>query len=146
MPAAQFVTPEETYTFLSFSILAGGFPSKRPMAVEEEIISPGVSGRRWRIMYEQHPAITAETVSEANNFLVAVDIAEAMRKAKGETATLSVTVDGISYRYKNVHISDVAPIPRSGAVVGGGAAASMNGHVVCRWTFELTEFELSDTE
>lgn len=146
MPAAQFVTPEETYTFLSFSILAGGFPSRRPMVVEEEILSPGVSGRRWRTVYEQHPAVTAETVSEASDFQHASAVAEAMRKAKGETATLSVTVDGISYRFKNVHISDVAPIPRSGAVVGGGATANTNGHVVCRWTFELTEFELSDTE
>jgi len=146
MPAAQLVTSEETYTFLAFKILEGGWPSKQPMVVEEEIVSPGVSGRRWRTMYEQHPSITVETVSEANNWLVAEDVATAMRKAKGELGTLTITVDSQAYRFKDVHISDVAPVMRIGAIIGGGALANMNAHVVTRWTFELTEFDPSDTE
>ena len=135
-----------TFNFLTMRTIEGGFLLDEPAAVEEELTTPGVDGKRWRIESYQHRPVVIETVAALTDFYSAVQQARQYHKAVGKLATVNLTSGDEDYVFESVHIVDVRPIPRPGRPVGGGASASSEAHLVALWTLQLTSFGFSDTE
>ncbi len=128
------------YTFLTAAVVEGGFLFQTPEVVEEKLTTPGVDGSRWRTVSNQMLPASIDAVSEALSFLNAVSAASAFRFMKGELVPVVWTTGGYTYRYKDVHVSDVQCKPTAGAVVGGGASSSAVAHVRTLWILEATDF------
>ena len=129
----------ETFSFLTFLSETGFLLSTA--TVEEEVIeTPGVDGHRWRTIFKQFTPTTVETLVACASFGDAVITANNYRKAKGGLCTITLTGGGRTEIFRDVHISDVRPVPRAGQVTATEASANNQAHVYCQWTFELSEF------
>lgn len=134
------------FDFLTLRTVDGGFLFDEPAAVEEELTTPGVDGKRWRIESYQHRPVVVETLAALVNFTSAIAQARVYHKAVGRLASVYVGIGSGSEQFTNVHVLDVRPIPRPGKPVGGGASTDSEAHVIALWTLQLTSFALSDIE
>jgi hypothetical protein len=141
--SASISVPRQVFVCLAATPISGHLLADGYMVDEERLATPGVDGARWRTGSLQYPPAVYRTVSESSSFQLACIMAKDMRLAKGQLATVTIVADGFSHVFKDVHISDVEPLPFKGTPVGAGASASSTAHVVCLWTFEQTEFGAS---
>jgi hypothetical protein len=133
----------EVFTFLTAKT-DSGHVLDQPMIEEEPLETEGVDGMRWRTLNLRHREFRITTVTACSTFPDAVITARNQMKAKGRNCTYTNSEAGVSYSYKNLHISNVEPQPTPGAVVGGGASSGSNAHVVTVWTVRPTSFTPSD--
>jgi len=132
------------FTFLTMRTVEGGFLLDEPAAVEEELTTPGVDGKRWRIESYQHRPVVVETVAAVTDFFSATEQCRQYLKAVGQLA--KVTLSDLDLVFDSVHVLDVRPVPRPGKPVGGGASSDSDAHVVALWTLQLTSFAPSAVE
>ncbi len=124
--------------FLAARMPAGYFDDEA-IAQAEELITPGINGRRWRTLFRQFPSFQMTTTHDATEYATA---ALAKQRAEGlvqKLVTLQVTIAGISYTMRNVHVSAVAGQLFPGPLCGAGTASG-TAHVDLTWQFELTDF------
>ncbi len=133
----------EVFTFLVARTDAGHVLDQ-PSIEEEPLETEGVDGLRWRTVRLAHKQFQITTVTACAAFTDAVISAKNYLKAKGKNCTYTNSAGGVSYTYKNLHILDVSPVPAAGAVVGGGASAGANAHIVTTWTVIPTAFSEAD--
>lgn len=131
----------ETFSFLTFTS-DGGFLLDQEMIQEEALETPGVDGRRFRTVFKQHTATTAETVAAYASFGDAVIGANAYRKAKGRLGSVTINAGGRSESF-NIHVVDARPQARPGGCVGAAASSGNAAHVICTWVLEPVDFDPS---
>lgn len=123
---------------LSFIIARapGGWPYDQRQVAEEELTSPGVSGRRFRTIYDQYPETVIETLSSVTTYTAAVAEARQHLLCKGRLARMSVVVGGATLTYPRVHILDCEPVARIGSVIAAGLTGA-GASVACTWRIVL---------
>ncbi len=133
----------DVFTFLTAKTDAGHILDQA--AIEEEPLeTAGVDGTRWRTVRLAHASFQIQTSTACATFSDAVIAAKNYRKAKGKNCTYTNAAGGVTYTYKNLHILDVAPVPATGAIVGGGASSGAAAHIMTTWTVIPTSFSESD--
>lgn len=120
---------------------ASGFPTIWDEVVEEKLTANGVDGARWRTVFSQFTEDTWTTVEGCASFAAAVERAQTYKALKGQLVRVSAAIGGVSYQWKNVHISGVVPMPTPGPVTGAGVSSGMNAHLRAVWTVEFTDFD-----
>ncbi len=121
-----------------------GWPIDQFNIEEEELMSPGVDGKRWRTVSTQHAPIQLTTLADATTYAACITLAQQYRKAKtGDPVILAVTIAGTTYRCRNVHVVDVSPQVNAGGVFGAGATTGSTAHVMCQWQLILMDTTLT---
>jgi hypothetical protein len=136
-------TGSDVFTFLVARTDSGHILDQAAIE-EEDLITEGVDGQRWRTVRLAHRRFQIVTVTACAAFSDAVIAAKNYRKAKGTNCTFTNQAGGVSYSYNNLHILDVEPVPAAGSVVGGGASSGAQAHIVTTWTVIPTNFGASD--
>lgn len=122
-----------------------GFVLDQSARDEEELVTPGVDGRRWRSKGLQHDVFTVETVAGTATFNDAIILAKQHRSAKGRNVSLTLDAgNGVTVPFQNIHVKDVTAVPTPGALTGAGVSGGINAHVVTTWTLVPTSFGASD--
>lgn len=125
-----------TFTFLAFQT-----PNGAPLAIarllEEGLETPGVSGRRWRTVHQQHEAFELHALAAATDFAAAVALANSYLSARLVSQIVTLT-DG-SITLPNVHVASIVPVARPGGVVGTGSNGEQ-ASVFSTWLLEYTVF------
>lgn len=117
-----------------------GFFSDSAIINEEELMSPGVDGARWRTVYKQFADFELRTVSQATTVAAAITTKRtAERKFVGKNVTLQAAVNGVTYTMKNVHVKAVKATVIPGPLYGAGVS-SANAHVIIQWILHGTDF------
>lgn len=118
---------------------AAGTINDKPVTQEEEHITPGVNGRRWRDLFEQYEPFEMVTYVECadyGNGVIAKRNSDAFR---GKLVSLSVVIAGVTYVLRNAHViaamTEISPGPLYGAGIGSGLA-----HARIAWQIVGTEF------
>ena len=130
----------KTITLLSALTASGTFDDE-PVAQAEELITPGINGRRWRTLFRQFPSFQMTTVSEAATYAGAQIIKATAEQFTQKLVNLTVTIDGITFNMQDVHVSAALCRLFPGPVYGAGASASNAAHIEIAWQLELTDFE-----
>ena len=140
MTAAYITHPTYgTWGFASM-LTPTGWPIDQANAVEEELTSPGVDGKRWRTSSVQETEIQITSLSDFTSYDLAIVAARTYLKMKsGDPVLILVTIRGVNYRFRNVHILDVMPRAVPGTVVGADATANSVAHVVTEWRAVLMD-------
>jgi hypothetical protein len=133
-----------TYQGTSLPFLAARFPAgyfdDEPIAQAEELITPGIDGRRWRTLFKQFPSFQMTTTHDATEYATAALTKQRAERLVQKLVTLQVTIGTVSYSMRQVHVSGVAaqlfPGPLCGAGTGSGTA-----HVDITWQLELTDID-----
>ncbi|MBA3622964.1 MAG: hypothetical protein H0W48_00540 [Methylibium sp.] len=109
-------------------------------AVEEEVLeSPGVHGRRWRTVFQQHRPFRLRTLAACTDFGAAVELARSYMAAiqRSSFARLTMNTPSKSRTWADVHVAGCDPRPAPGPVVGPGVT-NAGASVLCVWTLEHT--------
>jgi hypothetical protein len=125
--------------FLAATFPAGTFDDE-PVAQAEELITPGINGRRWRTLFLQFPAFQMTTTHEATEYATAALTKARAEKMVQKLVTLQVTIDGVAYSMRQVHVSAVIARLFPGPVYGAGTGSG-EAHLDLTWQMELTDFE-----
>lgn len=126
-----------SFDFLSINF-PSGHPEDRAILQAEELITPGIDGRRWRTVYKQFPSFPMTTTLEATDYAAAVKIKQRAENLVQKLVNLSVATSGGNFLYREVHVSAVQVRLFPGPVVGSGTS---NGaaHLEITWQLELTD-------
>lgn len=115
-----------------------GWPIDVATVVEEELTSPGIDGKRWRTQMHQHTEIQMNTLADATSWDLAKQQAQLYLQAvTGDPVTLTSTIAGTTYRWRNVHILGVQPLVAPGGCFGAGAASGSAAHIIGTWRLIL---------
>lgn len=135
--AATLIINGSSFPFLT-AVTDRGWPLDTTDMQEEVLESPGVNGRRWRSVAEQHRAFVFRTLAGVADFKAAVDLANAYVNAVriNPLARLLVSSGTRADSWINVHISAADPHPVNGVV--GGDATGLGASVVTSWAAEHT--------
>lgn len=139
MSVGSISRAQTSISFLCAKMPAGYFDDE-PVAQSEELITPGINGRRWRTLFSQFPSFQITTTSEAQTYAGCALIKQNAERMVNRLVTLNVTIDGVAYKMRNVHVSAVVAQLFPGPVYGSGASASTTAHVDLTWQLELTDF------
>lgn len=128
-----------TFNFDTFPSL-DGYPSSQDQHQEEELVSPGVDGKRWRTIFDQTPQLQIEGawVSQLTH-IAACTLADQMRSAMGRQGLLTVLSGGTRTVRINVHVTAVRPVVNPGVIVGPGVTTGA-ASVMSSWTFDIVNF------
>lgn len=116
-----------------------GMIDDTPITQAEELITPGVNGRRWRTLFDQYPSFQMTTYHEVTHYDAGVQM---KRKAEGlvqKLVTLSVTIGGVNHPLKDTHVSAIAVVVHPGPMAGDGVGSGQ-AHVEITWQLEGTTF------
>jgi hypothetical protein len=114
-----------------------GFLNNFKVAVEEEMDSAGVEGRRWRLISRQFEPFTVETVAAAGDHSQAVNLKTLYGSLRGELATLILISGGRSYLGRDVKIRSVIAMPVNGELVLSDGSIT-NAHCLATWSLVFT--------
>lgn len=115
-----------------------GWPIDQSSTDEEELRSPGVDGLRWRTTSYQHAPVVMTTLADDTSYATLIGLARKYRKCKnGLPVTVAVTIAGVNYTFKNVHVIDVQPRVSPGGCYGAGAASGSAAHIEAVWSLIL---------
>lgn len=117
-----------------------GSPLETPREVFEELTSAGCDGRRYRTIHTQFPSFSMTTVTEALTYADAVRIRNQIEAMSNKLATLSLTLNGQSFNWNNVHVDGANARAAAGQVIAAGSSSS-TAHVMCDWQLTLTDFD-----
>ncbi len=117
-----------------------GFVQEVALEVSEEQQTPGVNGRRWRTLYLQFPSFTLSTISEATTYAVASSYKNRADKLTNQLVSLSLTIAGAAYSFRNVHVDVVRSVAVPGPVVAAGSSGGA-AHMAAVWSFSFTDFD-----
>lgn len=118
-----------------------GFFADRSFINEEELTTPGVSGARWRTIYEQFPDFTVRTVTQATTVANAISYKRLIERVfPGKNMTLSATINGTNYTMKNAHVKAARATVVPGPLHGVGVS-NANAHVITQWVIKATDFD-----
>jgi len=128
---------------LSITFLAAQFPAgfMDLVAIDqaEELMTPGVDGRRWRTIYKQFPSFQMTTISEAATYNAAAALKKVAEKMVQKLVRLTVVIDAVPVIMREVHVSAVAPRIFPGPIFGAGTGINL-AHIENTWQVELTDF------
>ncbi len=119
-----------------------GFLQELAVEVPEEHVTPGVDGRRWRTLYRQYPSFSMTTIGEAATFAVACANKNRAESLTNQLVSLSVTVGGVAYAFRNVHVESVRATAVPGTMVASGSSGGA-AHLVSQWVLTFTDFNQS---
>ena len=125
--------------FLAARMPAGYFEDE-PIAQAEELITPGINGRRWRTLFKQFPSFQMTTTHDATEYATAALTKQRAEGLVQKLVTLQVTIGTVSYTMRQVHVSGVLAQLFPGPLCGAGTASG-TAHVDITWQLELTDFE-----
>lgn len=125
-----------TFTFLTF-VTPNGAPLSIARLIEEALETPGVSGRRWRSVHQQHEAFELRALAAAATFDAAVALANAYLSARLVSQIVTLTDGNVSL--PSVHVASIAPHAVPGPVTGAGTNGEL-ASVVSSWLLEYTVF------
>jgi hypothetical protein len=115
-----------------------GGPNFEPVPQEEVLETPGVNGRRWRVIFRQYERMRFFTVTDCTNYADALDKKELAESFKGKLVRLEQSIDVASYATKDAHVEAVEATAFPGPAVGNGATGT--AHLVATWVIVPTEF------
>lgn len=141
MPVATMtVQGSAAFSFLVAST-PQGWPIDQASIVEEELLSPGVDGRRWRTESLQQVDIDMSTIDGCDTYEVAISTGRLYRRMVGLIGQLSVTIAGTSHQWNRVHIAGAMPRAHSGKISGAGASASSTAFIMCDWKLVIMNID-----
>jgi len=114
-----------------------GFAGEMRQEMSEELVSPGVNGRRWRTVYTQFVPFGMTTISDASTYTVAVALKNRAENFTNKLCNLKLTVDGGSYTWAKVHVNAVRAVAVAGPVVYAGSSTGI-AHMACEWNLVFT--------
>lgn len=115
-----------------------GAPNAIPVVQEEALATPGVDGKRWRVIFRQYEPTQLFTVVDCVNYAYAVSDKALAESFKGKLVRLQVTLSGNTYAFRDAHVEGVAATAFPGPAVGEGATGT--AHLVVVWTIVPTNF------
>ena len=118
-----------------------GFIDDQALPEEELLLTPGVSGRRWRTLFTQFPSFEMTTFSEASDYNQAIIIKRQAENFRATLARLQVIVSAQTYAYRDVHVSAVRAICHPGPIYGADTSTNL-AHVEIIWSLEMTAFPI----
>lgn len=116
-----------------------GAPNALPTVQEEELATPGVDGKRWRVVFRQYEPTELFTVIDCANYEYAVSNKALAESFKGKLVRLQVTLGSVTYSFRDAHVAGVMATAFPGPAVGGGATG--NSHLVVQWVIVPTNFD-----
>lgn len=130
-------------TTKTFSFLTANLPEGFLLAVEahqeEELISPGVDGRRWRTLYDQFPEFEMATIADFTAYSSAIAEGKLYHQCAGRLANLSLTISGSNYLINRLHIRGCVPRASPGATAGAGVTSGAAAVLFGTWALVPTE-------
>ena len=115
-----------------------GAPNAIPVVQEEALATPGVDGKRWRIIFSQYEPTQLYTVSDCATFAYAVSDKALAESFKGKLVRLQVALSGVTYAFRDAHVEGVMATAFPGPAVGEGATGA--AHLVVVWSLIPTNF------
>jgi hypothetical protein len=121
---------------LPFSVarLSPGTVLDRTVIELEELVTPGVDGRRWRNVRSYFPSFQMETWADAPNYSAGVDLLRKYTLAQGQFVTLLWSAGNYTGQYFLVKVIDVQPKLAAGVLCGLGADANSGAIIRALWT------------
>ncbi len=113
----------------------------RTMIELEELVTPGVDGKRWRQVRTYFAPFRMETWADFATYGVAINECRYYWMAQGQFATLSWTAGGYSAQWFLVKILDVQAKASAGVMCGYGAQPSSNAIIHAVWTLNVQAIE-----
>jgi hypothetical protein len=101
-----------------------------------------VNGRRWRTLFEQFPSFEMRTFTECADYATAIQMGRGLENLTQKLVRLSAVIAGVTYAYKDVHVTSVVAIRHPGPIVGAGATTGQ-AHLEGVWNVELTDFGIT---
>ncbi len=114
-----------------------GMVQDRALDQAEELMTPGVNGRRWRTLFAQYPSFEMRTFHEATNYAVGIGMKRTAENLTQKLVRLNVTISTTTYAYIDIHVSAVLATVHPGPIVGAGAGSGTS-HVEILWQLEMT--------
>lgn len=137
MPAGSIFYKGKSMSFLVARSDQGG-PNFAPVAQEEVLETPGVNGRRWRVVFRQYERMRMVTITDCTNYADALEKKELAESFRGKLVRLEQEISLSSYAIINAHVEAVEAIAFPGPAVGNGATGT--AHLLTTWSIVPTEF------
>lgn len=118
----------------------GGFVEEQAAEAFEELTTPGVNGRRWRMIYKQFEPFTLYTVTEASTYAVACQYRNRAKLWTNLLVDLQLVISGSTYNFDDVHVNGVQATAVPGVLVASGSTGGA-AHMVAIWNLVLTDFD-----
>lgn len=107
--------------------------------IEEELMAPGVDGRRFRTIHSAYRQFSVQTLETEATFAQAITLSRKYDETKGTNVRLTISnLGGVSLTYERVHVLEVRAVPVPGSVAGA-TTTSDAAHVVCDWDMVVME-------
>ena len=116
-----------------------GYPLDQLVNQEEELTTPGVTGKRWRTVFQQYKPVAVQTVADQSSHVNAVNDAQKYERAVGRWGKLVVTTGAARTVALTVHVSAVRARVSPGPTVGSGATNGSAATIFADWVFEVLE-------
>ncbi len=116
---------------------ASGMIEDQTLAQAEELITPGINGRRWRTLFSQYPSFQMVTFSETATYETGVIMKRKAESLTQKLVRLNATIAAATYAYVDVHVSAALAIVHPGPIAGAGAGSGA-AHVEITWQVEMT--------
>ncbi len=114
-----------------------GMLNDQIMAQSEELVTPGVNGKRWRTLFHQYAPFPMRTFSEVSDYAAGVTVKRGAESLKEKNVRVIASIGTATYAYVFVHVHGaevvIHPGPMAGAGTGSGTA-----HVEIVWQLEMT--------
>ena len=117
-----------------------GYIDEQLIDSTEELITPGVDGRRWRTIHGQFPHFRVSTVTECVNYAAAVKAKGTAERMVNTIATFSAVIGGNSYNFQKMHIDSVQCVAVPGPVVASGSTGGA-AHMMAEWVMCMCDLD-----
>jgi hypothetical protein len=113
-------------------------------AVTEELVAPGVDGRRFRLITNQTRQFQARTLHSVVSHAAGVDLCREFQRLRGKRVSLSIVIDNVGYTYTSedagVFVIDCTPSVLPGGLTGANLfAPTGTHHVSAAWDLALMQ-------
>jgi len=115
-----------------------GYVNDTLVAQEEALTTPGVDGIRWRIVFYQVEKTELYTVIDCSTYADAINKKQIAEDMAAQLVNLSLDIDSVNYRFRQVHVDSVRAVAFPGPAVGAGATGT--AHLVAIFILTPTDF------
>lgn len=139
--AASITPASSSALYFNIARTDGGRILDRTNADYEELNTPGVDGRRWRLVRRYFPDFTIETYADFTTYTNAITEARAYDAAIGKFCSLSWAAGGFTGAYANVKIIECKHRVTAGFFGGFGATTGATAFIRAEWKLACQQQE-----
>jgi hypothetical protein len=125
-------------SFENVNLTPEGFVLDQMISMQEELSDVGIDGRRWRQVNQQFEQFQMRTESNHASWSDGIWTYRNYKLSKGRIGSLSISLNGATYPWKNVKVLDCVPNLRRSSMVGNGIGSSV-ATIDAIWQMVLTK-------